>query len=42
MGGALYVLKKDQFLRLSVGGSADARTKLNKSKMLAQQILKKL
>ncbi|HSQ23087.1 MAG TPA: hypothetical protein VLN44_01685 [Pyrinomonadaceae bacterium] len=42
VGGALYVLKKDQFFRLSIGGSADARTKLNKSKMLAQQILKKL
>jgi hypothetical protein len=42
IGGALYVLKNDQFFRISIGGSADARTKLNKSKMLAQSILKKL
>lgn len=42
VGGALYVLKKDQFFRLSIGGSADARAKLNKSKMLALSILKKL
>ncbi len=42
IGGALYVLKNDQFFRISIGGSADARAKLNKSKMLAQSILKKL
>lgn len=42
VGGALYVLKKDQFFRISIGGSADARAKLNKSKMLAQGILKRL
>ena len=42
VGGALYVLKKDQFFRLSLGGSADAQTKLNKSKMLARKILTKL
>jgi hypothetical protein len=42
VGGALYVLKKDQFFRISIGGSADAGAKLNKSKMLAQSILKKL
>jgi hypothetical protein len=42
IGGALYVLKNDQFFRISIGGSADARAKLNRSKMLAQIILKKL
>jgi hypothetical protein len=42
VGGALYVLKKDQFFRISIGGSADARAKLNKSKMLAQSILNRL
>lgn len=42
IGGALYVLKNDQFFRISIGGSADAKAKLNKSKMLAQSILKKL
>lgn len=42
VGGALYVLKKDQFFRLSVGGAGDQKTKLNKSKNLAQLVLKKL
>lgn len=42
VGGALYVLNKDQFFRISIGGASDARTKLNKSKALAQKILKKL
>lgn len=42
VGGALFVLKKDQFFRISVGGAGDAQTKLNKSKTLAQQVLKKL
>jgi hypothetical protein len=42
VGGALYVLKKDQYFRISVGGAGDAQTKLKKSKKLAQQVLKKL
>ena len=42
IGGALYVLKKDQYFRISVGGAGDAGTKLNKSKTLAQKILQKL
>ena len=42
IGGALYVLKKDQFFRISIGGSADPKAKLNKSKTLAQKILQKL
>ena len=42
VGGALYVLKGDEFLRISVGGAGDARSRLNKSKTLAQLALKKL
>jgi len=42
VGGALYVLKGDEFLRISVGGAGDAKSKLNKSKSLAQLVLKKL
>jgi hypothetical protein len=42
VGGALYVLKNDMFVRVSVGGSGDQKTKVNKSKTLAQNILKKL
>jgi hypothetical protein len=36
--GALYVLKKDQFFRIS----GDEKTKLKKSKTLAQQVLKRI
>jgi hypothetical protein len=42
VGGALYVLQKDQFFRISIGGSANAQAKLNKSMTLAQKVLKKL
>ena len=42
VGGALYVLKKDLFFRISVGGAGDAKTKLNKSKTLAQRVLKRI
>jgi len=42
VGGALYVLKKDVFFRLSVGGPGDEKTKLKKSKTLAQQVLKRI
>jgi hypothetical protein len=42
VGGALYVLKKDQFFRISVGGAGDEKTKLKKSKTLAQQVLKRI
>jgi len=42
VGGALYVLKGDEFFRISVGGAGDAKSKLNKSKTLAQRALKKL
>jgi hypothetical protein len=39
IGGALYVLKKDVFFRISIGGSDDQKTRLNKSKALATKIL---
>ena len=39
VGGALYVLKKDLFFRISVGGAGDAKSKLNKSKTLARKAL---
>jgi hypothetical protein len=42
VGGALYVLKKDVFFRISVGGAGDEKAKLKKSKTLAQQILKRI
>jgi hypothetical protein len=42
VGGALYVLKKDLFFRISVGGAGDEKAKLNKSKTLAQDVLKRL
>jgi hypothetical protein len=42
VGGALYVLKNDLFLRLSIGGAGDQKVKLSKSRALAQKILKKL
>ena len=38
VGGALYVLKKDVFFRISVGGAGDERAKFNKSKKLAQKV----
>jgi hypothetical protein len=42
IGGALYVLKNDLFFRISVGGAGDQTAKFNKSKTLAQRILKKM
>ena len=42
VGGALYVLKKDAFFRISVGGAGDEKSKLKKSKTLAQQVLKRI
>jgi len=40
--GALYVLKKDKLVRVSVGGPDDQVTKIGKSKILAQKVLKRL
>ena len=42
VGGALYVLKGNAYLRVSVGGSGDQQAKINKSKALAQLALKRL
>jgi hypothetical protein len=41
-GGALYVLKKEMILRLSVGGPDNEETKINKSKALAQKAIERL
>jgi hypothetical protein len=38
-GGALYVLKGDAFIRISLGGSDDEATKIEKSKVLASKAL---
>ena len=42
VGGALYVLKGDRYLRISVGGAGDVATKLKKSKTLALKALKRM
>ena len=41
-GGALYVLKKDIFIRISIGGPDNEETKLTKSKALAGKALERL
>jgi hypothetical protein len=41
-GGALYVLKGDVFIRVSVGGPDNEETKIEKSKTLAQKALNRL
>jgi hypothetical protein len=40
--GALYVLKGDNIVRVSVGGPEDAKSKIEKSKQLAAKALKRL
>jgi hypothetical protein len=42
VGGALYVLKGNSYIRISVGGAGDQEAKIKKSKALAQSILKRL
>jgi len=42
VGGALYVLKGNSFIRISVGGAGDRAEKVEKSKALAQSVLKRL
>jgi hypothetical protein len=42
VGGALYVLKGERFVMLSVGGRGDAEEKLKKAKALARDALKRL
>jgi len=41
-GGALYVLKGNSSIRISVGGTGDLASHLEKSKSLAEMILKRL
>ena len=41
-GGALYVLKKDMILRISVGGPDKEEVKINKSKALAEKAMDRL
>jgi hypothetical protein len=42
MGGALYVLKNDVFIRVSVGGPESEEAKINRSKALAEKALSRL
>lgn len=42
VGGDLYVLKGDSYIRISVGGAGDQASKIKKSKDLAQMVLKRL
>jgi hypothetical protein len=42
VGGALYVLKGNAYVRISIGGPADQDTKIKKSKALAQKALARL
>jgi hypothetical protein len=42
IGGALYVLKRDRFLRVSVGGLDKEEVKIDKSKKLAEKALRRL
>lgn len=42
VGGALYVLKGNAYLRISIGGSGDQANKINKSKALAQKAIARL
>lgn len=42
VGGALYVLKHDSYIRVSIGGAGDQKTKIEKSKALARLALKRL
>lgn len=42
IGGVLYVLKGDHYIRISVGGKGTSEAKLNKSKALAQKAIARL
>jgi hypothetical protein len=42
MGGALYVLKNDVFIRVSVGGPESEESKINRCKALAEKALSRL
>jgi hypothetical protein len=40
--GALYILKGDKFLRISIGGSRSQPERIRKMKALAQHVIKRL
>ena len=42
VGGAIYVLKKDVFIRISIGGPDNEEGKLDKSKALARKAIDRL
>jgi len=42
VGGAIYVLKKDVFIRISIGGHDNEKGKLDKSKALARMAIDRL
>jgi hypothetical protein len=42
IGGALFVLKSNCYIRISVGGAGDQAQKIEKSKTLAESVLKRL
>jgi hypothetical protein len=42
VGGALYVLKGNAYLRISIGGSGDQTNRIAKSKTLAQKVISRL
>ena len=42
VGGALYVLKGHNYVRISVGGAGDRNTKIRKSTRLAQKVIDRL
>jgi hypothetical protein len=42
VGGALYVLKGNSYVRISIGGAADAGVRIKKSKALAEKALTRL
>jgi CO dehydrogenase/acetyl-CoA synthase beta subunit len=42
VAGALYVLKNNAMVRISIGGRDEPQTKINKSKALAQKAIQRL
>jgi len=42
ISGALYVLKGDAFLRISVGGEKDESVRIKKTRTLVQKVLEHL
>lgn len=40
VGGALYVLKRNSYIRISVGGGGDQASKIQKCRSLAESVLK--